>query len=91
VLADDELDMPEPTANPGVLEVAGVEDVDRGEPSDKLRRASEMISGKGVEELRFRRAAAIGRPRTVRNGRILLPSSHHISSLSRWARGAHFL
>jgi hypothetical protein len=49
VLADDELDMPEPTANPGVLEVTGVEDVDRSELREKLRRAWELISGKGVD------------------------------------------
>jgi len=41
--------LPEPTANPGVLEVTGVEDVDRSELREKLRRAWELISGKGVD------------------------------------------
>jgi PRC-barrel domain len=38
--------LPEPSENPGVLEVTGVEDVDRSELSEKLRRAWETISGK---------------------------------------------
>jgi hypothetical protein len=39
--------LPEPTENPGSIEVTGVEDVDRSELREKLRRAWEMISGKG--------------------------------------------
>ena len=42
--------LPEPSENPGVLEVTGVEDVDRSELSEKLRRAWETISGKGSGE-----------------------------------------
>jgi len=42
--------LPEPSENPGVLEVTGVEDVDRSELSEKLRRAWETISGKGTGE-----------------------------------------
>ena len=42
--------LPEPSENPGVLEVTGVEDVDRSELSEKLRRAWETISGKGPGE-----------------------------------------
>ena len=42
--------LPEPSENPGVLEVTGVEDVDRTELSEKLRRAWETISGKGPGE-----------------------------------------
>ncbi len=38
--------LPEPTENPGSIEVTGVEDVDRSELREKLRRAWEMISGK---------------------------------------------
>lgn len=40
--------LPEPTDNPGVMEVDGLEDVDRSELREKLRRAWEMISGKGL-------------------------------------------
>ena len=39
--------LPEPSENPGSIEVAGVEDVDSGELKEKLRRAWEAISGKG--------------------------------------------
>ena len=39
--------LPEPTENPGSLEVTGVEDVDRSELDEKLRRAWELMSGKG--------------------------------------------
>jgi hypothetical protein len=42
--------LPEPSENPGVLEVTGVEDVDRTELSEKLRRVWETISGKGSGE-----------------------------------------
>jgi hypothetical protein len=38
--------LPEPAENPGSIEVTGVEDVDRGDLQEKLRRAWEMISGK---------------------------------------------
>jgi hypothetical protein len=39
--------LPEPTDNPGVMEVTGVEDVDSNELREKLRRAWEMVSGGG--------------------------------------------
>ena len=39
--------LPEPSDNPGSIEIHGVEDVDRSELREKLRRASEMVSGKG--------------------------------------------
>jgi hypothetical protein len=39
--------LPEPSENPGSIEVTGVEDVDRSELHEKLRRAWEIISGKG--------------------------------------------
>ena len=39
--------LPEPTDNPGTLVVDGLEDVDKGEFREKLRRAWETISGKG--------------------------------------------
>ena len=42
--------LPEPSENPGVLEVTGVEDVDRTELGEKLRRAWEVVSGKGPGE-----------------------------------------
>ncbi len=43
--------LPEPTGNPGSLEVHGAEDVDRSELNQKLRRAWELISGDdGVDE-----------------------------------------
>ena len=41
--------LPEPTDNPGAIEVSGVEDVDSSELREKLRRAWEMISGKGLD------------------------------------------
>lgn len=43
--ADEAERLPEPTENPGVLEVTGVEDVDRTELGEKLRRAWEIFSG----------------------------------------------
>ena len=39
--------LPEPSDNPGSLEVHGVEDVDRTELREKLRRAWEVVSGGG--------------------------------------------
>jgi sporulation protein YlmC with PRC-barrel domain len=39
--------LPEPSDNPGSLEVHGAEDVDRSELREKLRRAWELISGGG--------------------------------------------
>jgi hypothetical protein len=42
--------LPEPSENPGAIEVTGVEDVDRSELSEKLRRAWETISGEGVDK-----------------------------------------
>ena len=39
--------LPEPTDNPGTLVVDGLEDVDKGEFREKLRRAWETMSGKG--------------------------------------------
>jgi hypothetical protein len=39
--------LPEPSENPGSIEVTGVEDVDRSELHEKLRRAWDIISGKG--------------------------------------------
>jgi hypothetical protein len=39
--------LPEPSENPGMLEVTGVEDVDRSELHEKLRRAWEIVSGRG--------------------------------------------
>lgn len=39
-------ELPEPSENPGVLEVTGVEDVDRTELEEKLRRAWELVTGK---------------------------------------------
>lgn len=41
--------LPEPTANPGFLEVNGVEDVDSSELGEKLRRAWELASGEGLD------------------------------------------
>ena len=50
-LTSDEAErLPEPSENPGVLEVTGVEDVDRTELGEKLRRAWEIISGEGSEK-----------------------------------------
>ncbi len=40
--------LPEPPDNPGVLVVHGVEDVDQSSFKGKLRRAWELVSGKGV-------------------------------------------
>jgi hypothetical protein len=42
--------LPEPSENPGTLDVDGLEDVDRSELSGKLRRAWEVVSGKGLSE-----------------------------------------
>jgi hypothetical protein len=42
--------LPEPSENPGTLEVDGLEDVDRSELSERLRRAWEVVSGKGLSE-----------------------------------------
>jgi PRC-barrel domain protein len=42
--------LPEPSENPGSLEVTGVEDVDRSELREKLRRAWEIISGEGLDK-----------------------------------------
>ena len=39
--------LPEPSENPGTIEVTGVEDVDRSELHEKLRRAWELVSGGG--------------------------------------------
>ncbi len=41
--------MPEPTENPGFMEVTGVEDVDGSELGQKLRRAWELVSGEGLD------------------------------------------
>jgi hypothetical protein len=41
--------LPEPSENPGAIEVTGVEDVDRSELNQKLRRAWETISGEGLD------------------------------------------
>ena len=41
--------LPEPSDNPASMEVSGVEDVDSSELQEKLRRAWEMISGKGLD------------------------------------------
>jgi hypothetical protein len=42
--------LPEPSENPGAIEVTGVEDVDRSELHEKLRRAWETITGEGVDK-----------------------------------------
>jgi hypothetical protein len=42
--------LPEPSENPGVLEVDGLEDVDRTELGEKLRRAWELVSGRGLNK-----------------------------------------
>jgi sporulation protein YlmC with PRC-barrel domain len=42
--------LPEPSDNPGSLEVHGAEDVDRSELREKLRRAWEQISGSGLDK-----------------------------------------
>ena len=41
--------LPEPTENPGFMEVTGVEDVDGSELGQKLRRAWELVSGEGLD------------------------------------------
>jgi hypothetical protein len=50
VSAADAARLPAPTDNPGVLEVTGVEDVDATELQEKLRRAWEIVSGKGLDK-----------------------------------------
>jgi hypothetical protein len=42
--------LPEPSENPGMIEVTGVEDVDRSELHEKLRRAWEIVSGEGPDK-----------------------------------------
>jgi hypothetical protein len=42
--------LPEPSGNPGVMEVDGLEDVDRGELQEKLRRAWDIVSGRGLDK-----------------------------------------
>ena len=42
--------LPEPSENPGLMEVDGLEDVDRSELREKLRRAWEMVSGEGLDK-----------------------------------------
>ena len=42
--------LPEPSENPGAIEVTGVEDVDRTELHEKLRRAWETITGQGLDK-----------------------------------------
>ena len=42
--------LPEPTDNPGTIEIHGVEDVDSSEFREKLRRAWEIVSGKGLDK-----------------------------------------
>ena len=42
--------LPEPSENPGAIDVTGVEDVDRSELHEKLRRAWETITGEGVDK-----------------------------------------
>jgi hypothetical protein len=42
--------LPEPSENPGTIEVTGVEDVDRSELREKLRRAWETVSGEGLDK-----------------------------------------
>jgi hypothetical protein len=42
--------LPEPSENPGAIEVTGVEDVDRSELDEKLRRAWETITGEGPDK-----------------------------------------
>lgn len=50
-LTSDEAELlPEPSENPGALEVTGVEDVERTELGEKLRRAWEIISGEGYDK-----------------------------------------
>lgn len=40
--------LPEPSDNPGTIAVHGVEDIDESELKGSLRRAWEVVSGKGV-------------------------------------------
>ena len=47
VSAADAERLPEPSDNPGSIEIHGIEDVDRSALREKLRRAWEMVSGKG--------------------------------------------
>jgi hypothetical protein len=42
--------LPEPSENPGAIRVTGVEDVDSSELREKLRRAWEAVSGKGLQD-----------------------------------------
>jgi hypothetical protein len=42
--------LPEPSDNPGSLEVHGAEDVDSSELREKLRRAWQLISGDGLDK-----------------------------------------
>jgi hypothetical protein len=42
--------LPEPSENPGAIEVTGAEDVDRSELHEKLRRAWETVSGEGLDK-----------------------------------------
>jgi hypothetical protein len=42
--------LPEPSENPGAIEVTGVEEVDRSELREKLRRAWETMSGEGPDK-----------------------------------------
>ena len=42
--------LPEPTENPGMIEVTGIDDVDRSELHQKLRRAWEIVSGEGPDK-----------------------------------------
>jgi hypothetical protein len=48
--ASDAERLPEPTDNPGSLEVHRAEDVDRSELGEKLRRAWELVSGAGPDK-----------------------------------------
>ena len=48
--SDEAQRLPEPSENPGVMEVDGLEDVDRSELREKLRRAWEMVSGEGLDK-----------------------------------------
>ena len=42
--------LPEPSDNPGSLEVHGAEDVDSSELREKLRRAWQLMSGDGLDK-----------------------------------------
>jgi hypothetical protein len=48
--AEDAERLPEPSENPGMIEVDGLEDVDRSELHEKLRRAWETISGQDLDK-----------------------------------------